>query len=54
MNEEQEDALDDCTVKNALYIQALVELLIRKGIITELEIDQEYAIVKMEFESEDS
>lgn len=54
MNEEQEEALAECSIKNSLYIQALLKVLSRKGIITEAEIDQEYTLVKMEFESEDS
>lgn len=54
MNEEQGEALADLAIKNALYIQALVKLLIRKGIITDAELDQEFAFIKMEFESEDS
>lgn len=54
MNVEQEDALADLAIKNALYIQALVKLLIKKGIITEEELEQEYAFIKMEFETEDS
>ena len=54
MNEEKEDLLTNCTVRNTLHTHALVKLLIKKELITESEIDHEYALVKMEFENEDS